>query len=147
MTNRVQRRAVPPLRSPLRSPLGLVLAVVALIGQLALGAMVLPDAAQARQVSALDALSVMCGGVAPAAHQGPAAHRGPAAPRRHHAAEVALCPLSGALAGQAFVVAPEPVVPPPGHGAGSAWRVAHSPRGPPMRAARAGFARGPPILV
>jgi len=137
MTNRVQRRAVPPLRSPL----GLVLAVVALIGQLALGAMVLPDAAQARQVSALDALSVMCGGVAPAAH------RGPAAPRRHHAAEVALCPLSGALAGQAFVVAPEPVVPPPGHGAGPAWRVAHSPRGPPMRAARAGFARGPPILV
>ncbi len=132
MTNRVQHRAVPPL--------GLVLAVLALVSQLALGAMVLPDAAQARQARALDALSVMCGGAAPG--------RQDQAPRRHHhAAEVALCPLSGALAGQAVVVAPAPLLPAPALVALAVWRMALAPRGPPGRVARPGFARGPPILV
>ncbi len=125
-----------------RSPVGLVLAVLALVSQMALGAMVLPDAAQARQASALDALSVMCGG----APQGHVDHA-PGAPRRHHAAEVALCPLSGALAGQAVVMAPAPVLPALGLVARPVWRMVDGARGPPLRVARPGFARGPPILV
>ena len=80
---------------------GLLIALLALVSQVALGAVVLPDEASARDQSAatLDAVSILCDGAAPAPRdRAPAHHR--------HDPECALCPLCIALATAAAPAGP-----------------------------------------
>ena len=113
--------------------------LVALVSQLALGAVVIPDDAQA-QLAALDAASVFCQSGANA----PGSDRPPV---QRHASDYALCPLSVSLALPALVFAPEPILPEPG--LGHALRLAPLPQGraPPSHAFAAAYPRGPPHLA
>jgi hypothetical protein len=83
---------------------GLLAAVLALVSQLALGAVVLPDDAPAGQLAELDAVSVLCTGAAPDADS--------PAPHRHYAADLTVCPLGIALAAPCCLPEPAPALPP-----------------------------------
>jgi hypothetical protein len=126
---------------PVRSLAGLLLAVLALVSQLALGAIVLPDeaAAQEQSIAALDAISVLCQSPTPAAPD--------RAPAHHRCPDCALCPLSVALAMQATVLASGPDLPPPS--SQSAIRLALPPpaRAPPAQPHTTPLPRGPPVLI
>ncbi len=118
---------------------GLLLAVLALAGQLALGAVVLPDAPARSQAEALDALSVICVAEAPVQ---------PQPERRHpHRPECALVALSAALALPAAMLLPAAPLPVPTVGVLLRQAVAVSARGPPSHASYLGFPRGPPVLA
>ena len=123
---------------------GLLLAVLALVSQLALGSMVLPDAPARTQQSALDALSVMCGSGVPAS-SGQGAPQG--APHHRNHADGALCPLSVALALPAIVLTPAPLPPLPAAVPVRRLPTPESARGPPSHDSHLGFPRGPPILA
>ena len=118
---------------------GFLAAVLALVSQLALGAMVPPDDTAGRQLAALDAVSVLCtGNPAPAPR-----HRAP-----HHAADMALCPLDLALAMSGAVLLPfSALVPLPS--SMSARRTWQRPPGcgPPPPTARVGAPRAPPVTA
>jgi len=117
-------------------PIGLLLAVVALVSQLALGAVVAEDVSPAALL-ALDDVSLLCSGAAP--DQAPA--------HRHQSADFSLCPLSVALALPAVVPVPAPVFPAPR--AVLVVRQDERPpgRGPPPRTARVGAPRAPPFIA
>src|SRR5579875_719411 len=84
---------------------GLLAAVLALVSQLALGALVVPGADDAGALARLDAVSILCSDL-PTPDDGGAAHR-------HHAADLALCPLTVALDAPAFVLSTGPALPAP----------------------------------
>ena len=118
--------------------LGLLTALLALVSQLALGAMVLPDAPD--QVAALDAVGILCSGAAPTDDGG-------TAPHRHHASDLALCPLTVALALPAVVLTSAPALPPPAPVLAFRMRERPPGRGPPPPTARVGAPRAPPSLA
>ena len=120
---------------------GFLLAVVALASQLALGAMVLPDEASAREQStaALEAMTVLCDSSVPAApDHGPAHHR--------HVADSALCPFSAMGSLQAAVLASAPDLPLPVSRLAARAGLPPLARGPPAPSRRAPPPRGPPVL-
>ncbi len=116
--------------------IGLLAAVLALISQIASGAVMGPgEASNAR--STLAAVSVLCVGT-------PAG--GPGGTRHHpRAPGCALCPFDVALASPAYVLTPAVVLPrlPPA----ITMRIAAPPpaRGPPPPTARVGKPRAPPV--
>jgi hypothetical protein len=117
-----------------------VLTGLALIGQLALGA-VLPgeNAAVAQVANAFNAVAIFCMAPQPADHGGKA-HRHPAAP--------AICPASAALAMPSMVITPSSVLPLP---AASLLALASKERppgrGPPPAGARVSAPRAPPYMA
>ncbi len=120
--------------------LGLLLAMLAFVSLLALGATVLPDDASAAQQAELDAVSILC-------VSGPAAlpTHGPHPPR-HHAAP-ALCPLSLALALPLVLLALLPLLLGPAIRR-LAWRPREAAdRQPSSLASCLGLPRGPPALA
>jgi hypothetical protein len=118
--------------------LGLLVAVLAIVSQLALGAMVLPDNRPADAVAALDALSVLCQAGHPVGDKPVPAHRG---------SQAALNPLSVTLALPAAI--PVPAAWPLGPPATLVLRIAPPPpaRALPSVAAIAAYPRGPPLLA
>lgn len=135
---------LPPIVRRSRHPSGLLtylLVSIALISQLALGAMVLPDTSPDTTLSALDAVSVLCGTDQPSGHVPPSQHR-------HTPANPALCPISVALALPSVIptTAPEPPV---FSGAVVHLGAQERPpaRGPPSPTARVGTPRGPPLTA
>lgn len=121
-----------------RPSFGLLLAILALVSQLALGAMVLPDQATAADRTTLDAVAVLCRGGTPAPHR-------PTAP--HHTSDHALCPLSVALALPAVALTPGAPVPPPSSTRLIPAWARPAATGPPAALSSARFARGPPVLA
>ncbi len=123
---------------PRRLP-GFIVAVLALISQLALGAVVLPDHTPADGIAALTAAMVDCAPTTP----GGQPDRTPG----HHDDSGALCPLSVALALPSVILTPTPFLPPPP--LVLAVRMAHLPpaRAPPNRVPDAAYPRGPPALA
>jgi hypothetical protein len=118
---------------------GFLVAVLALISQLALGSVVLPDVAPASVLDTLSAAMVDCSPVTPADK------RLPPAPRPE--SEKALCPLSVALALPAVILLPAPMLPPPvlmlsGRGADLPQA-----RAPPSAVRYAPYPTGPPVLA
>jgi len=114
---------------------------IALVSQLALGAMVLPNDVPQGAIAALNAATVLCGGNQRPGDKGPAS-------RSHQPANPALCPTSVALALPGVIPTTAPIVPvssnsilylrtkerPPG-------------RGPPAATARVGAPRAPPVMA
>lgn len=119
---------------------GFIVAVLALISQLALGAVVLPDHAPTDGAAALAAAMVDC---APAS---PAGRPQTPTPGRHDDGS-ALCPLSVALALPSVILTPAPILPPPPRML--AVRTDRRPpaRAPPSRVPDAAYPRGPPALA
>jgi hypothetical protein len=118
-------------------PTGLLLAILALVSQVALGSLVLPADSAAAE---LDAVAIFCQTAAPATPQ-------PATPHHHHGPDCAICPLCAALAMPGAILTPAPLLPAP-----SIHRVAQialppPARGPPSRPFRIPLARGPPVLT
>ncbi len=127
----------PRRTGPVRRLPGFLVALLALISQLALGAAVLPDHAPADGVAALAAAMVDCAPGAPAAPP----------PTHHQQDGSALCPLSVALALPSVILTPAPILPAPLPM--MAMRTASRPqaRAPPNRVLIAAFPRGPPALA
>ena len=123
---------------------GLLFAVLALVSQLALGAMVLPDDAAARDAASLAAVSVLCDSsqVSPTGAVG-GTHRQAPLPHRHH--QGALCPLSLALALPAVVLAALAVLPAPTAATVLRLATGQRARAPPSLVGGLGLPRGPPI--
>jgi hypothetical protein len=124
-------------RSALAKACSLLMLMLALVSQLALGAIVLPDDTQAAQRDRMDTTAVLCGGHA---------DRGKAPAHRHHA-DVAVCPPSVALALPGVVLATAVVFPRPTWVALAAPADRPEIRGPPIVAPRPGLPRGPPVLA
>jgi hypothetical protein len=118
-----------------------LLAGIALVSQLALGGMVLPDDAPQGAIAALDAASILCGGNHPSGHQGPSSHR-------HQPANPALCPISVALALPSVIPTSSPVLPVSSDSV-LYFRAKERPsgRGPPAPTARVGAPRAPPLTA
>jgi hypothetical protein len=118
-------------------PFALLVAMLALVSQLALGATVLPDDAPHDAPDDLAAIAILCGTPAPDHHAPP--H--PAAP------DWALLPLSVALALPAVILTPTPLL--PRAPAALVFRAGTRPRAraPPPVAVAAAYPRGPPILA
>ncbi len=116
-------------------------AVIALVSQLALGAVLPPDEPTPQQIAALNAVRVLCDGVAPSDRGG--------APQQHHRhLAPAMCPIGATLSLPSVVLTPAPVLPAPS----AAMRYARAPerppgRGPPPATARVGVPRAPPVPV
>ena len=121
---------------------GLLLAVLALVSQLALGSFVLPDEAAAREqsVAALDALSVICNSTNPASPT-------PTKPHHRHGPDCAVCPLCIALALQAVVLGSPPDLPAPSSRLADRATLPPPARAPPAQPRLAPPARGPPVLT
>ncbi len=120
---------------------GLLLAVLALVSQLALGSIVLPDdaSAQERSVAALEALSVLCDSSVPTSpDQAPTHHR--------HSPDCAICPLSVALAMPAVVLASGPELPPRSSRLATRASLPPPARAPPGQPRYTPPSRGPPVL-
>ena len=118
-----------------------LLAGIALVSQLALGAMVLPDDSPQGALAALDAASILCGGNHPSGHGSPASHR-------HQPANPALCPISVALSLPSVIPTPAPELP-VSSGSVLYLRTKQRPpgRGPPAATARVGAPRAPPLTA
>ncbi len=118
-----------------------LLAGIALVSQLALGAMVLPDDAPQGQIAALDAASILCGGNHPSGNGDPASHR-------HEPTNPALCPISIALALPSVIPTSAPELPLSSHSV-LFFRTKERPpgRGPPAATARVGAPRAPPLTA
>lgn len=116
-----------------------LLAVLALIAQLAVGSLVLPDVASAQAVTRLDAVTILCAG-APAHDASPHRHRRPDGST--------LCPLDIAQTLQGALLLPASATVPPRTLLAWRRRDAMPPaRGPPARLAWSLHVRGPPHLV
>jgi hypothetical protein len=123
-----------------RLPTGFLLAVLALVCQLAFGALLPAEEASARQLAALDAVSVLCDGSAPTTP-------GHGAPHHHHAPDCALCPLCIAMAAHGAILASAPPLPTPTSEPVAQAAFPPPARAPPSRAVRIAFPRGPPVLT
>ncbi len=114
-------------------------AIVAIVSQLALGSVVLPDAATDQRATLL-AAGVRCDGA-------PAAHAGGTTSHRHRHAATALCPLATALSLPPVVMISAPLpLPSPSLAFAAASRERPPGRGPPLPTARVGAPRAPPSL-
>ncbi len=120
---------------------GLLAAMVALVGQLAFGSLVAPDDAAASRLAALDAISILCDG-----HSTP--DPGGRAPHRHHAADLALCPLVAALAVPGCILpTASPLLAARSRATGARCWERPPGRGPPPATARVAPPRAPPIMA
>jgi hypothetical protein len=120
-----------------RFPTGLLLAMLALVSQLALGSVVLPQDAGAAE---LDAVAIFCQTAAPGTPQ-------PVTPHHQHAPDCAICPLCAALAAPGAILTPAPLLPTPSVHQVAQIGLPPAARGPPSRPLRISLARGPPILT
>lgn len=118
---------------------GLMAVLAALVSQLALGAVVIPDDPQSN-LAALDAASVFC-------QSGNDAQGGKRPPVQRHAADCALCPLTISLALSTVILTPEPLLPEPGLGRALPAGTRPQSRAPPSHAFAAAYPRGPPNLA
>lgn len=119
---------------------GYVIAVVALVSQLTLGSLALPDEPlSADRIAALEAASILCGGSA-----SPPGH---GTPVRQRTADYALCPLSVLLAAPAALLTSAPCLPPPAIGPALGQRHRPRARAPPSLEVASAYPRGPPRLV
>ncbi len=125
-------------RRPFRSA-GLMAVLAALVSQLTLGAIVIPDDPQA-QLAALDAASVFC-------QFGGSTDGNGRPPVQRHAADYALCPLGVPLALPNVILAPAPLLPEPGVGRVLPMGTLPQGRAPPSHAFAAIYPRGPPDLA
>ncbi len=133
-------RATLSVRPLSRIP-GLLLAVLALVSQLALGSLAPLDAEVDVQRTELAALTVLCQtALVDGSHA-------PAAPHHHRLPDYAPSPLAAALDLPCFVVVPTPVLPAPSAGVKLRLVSLLSARGPPSHKSHLGFPRGPPVLV
>ena len=125
------------LTRTLRSSVGLLLTILALVSQLALGSVVLADDASAAE---LDAIAILCQTPVPGAPV-------PAVPHHQHLPDCAICPLCVALALPGAILTPAPLLPAPS--VRSVAQVALPPpaRAPPDRPLRIAQPRGPPALT
>ena len=131
---------LPIVMTSLYRRLGLLLALLAFVSLLALGATVLPDDASAAQQTELDAVSILCAS-SPAASPAHRPH-----PPRHHASP-ALCPLSLALALPLIVLALLPLLLGPAAQLVAWCRRDAADSLPSSLASCLGLPRGPPILA
>lgn len=121
--------------------LSFLLACIALVSQLALGGVVLPDESPQGAIAALDAASILCGGNHPSGNGGPASHR-------HQPANPALCPISIALALPSVIPTFAPELPVSSHSVLYLTTKERPPgRGPPAATARVGAPRAPPLTA
>ena len=120
---------------------GLILVVLALVSQVALGAVVLPDEAggAAQAVAALEAVAVYCDSSAPAVPGQEPAHR-------HQGPERAICPLSVALALPAVILTAGPDLPRPARRVVERVELPPAARAPPPPLHARPQPRGPPVL-
>ena len=117
-------------------------AVLALVGQLAVGSLVLPDRTDAASLSHLDATIVLCRS-SPSGH----AIEGRGNPtHRHHPLQVARS-LDLVLELPSVILPPASHLPPPSLAVGGASLKLPPARAPPLTAAWAWRARGPPVLA
>ncbi len=124
-------------------PVSFVVAVVALVSQLALGAMVLPDNTLPDVAGAIDAVGILCAG-SPTPDHGPGQRDG----HTHRPAAPAICPIGAALALPSIVPAPLPVLPaPPAAILVSRTHERPPGTGPPPPTARVGIPRAPPLTA
>ena len=133
-------RQISTPRSPGGLP-GLLLAVLGLVGQLALGAVVLPDEASAREqsISALDALTIVCASGTPVRPGNePSQHR--------HGTGCGLCPINLALSMPAAIPSPGPTLPPLQSRLAERAGLPPDARGPPTQPRTIPLPRGPPVL-
>ncbi len=110
---------------------GWVLALLALVGQLALGAMLPPDEARTEVAT----LAVLCRADMPPAPHGEQRHH-------RHVAAWALCPVAVA---SAILLASCPLLPLAAVGTVLRRHAPQAARAPPSHASHLGFPRGPPI--
>jgi len=119
---------------------GLVLAVLALVSQLAVGSLAPVDAWADGQVSELTALTVLCQGTPPL-------DAGHGSQRRRHLPDCAPAASSAELALPGFVLAPSTTLPAPVPGGRAPRPSLLSAHAPPSHRSRVGFPRGPPAFA
>lgn len=120
---------------------GLLLAMLALVSQLALGSLAPVDADADGQRAELAALTMLCRTtLVIGSHD-------PAAPHHHRLPDYAPASLAAALDLPCLVAAPAPVLPAPSSGARLRLVSLLSARGPPSHQSHLGFPRGPPVLA
>ena len=119
---------------------GLLAVLVALVSQLALGAVVLPDESPQSQLATLDAASIFC-------QTGSNTGGSDRPPIPHHAADYALCPLSVSLAQPVAVLVPDVLLPAPSQSLAMRPGALPQARAPPSRVVAAAYPRGPPGLA
>ncbi len=133
------RRVASSVRSQSRAH-GLLLAMLALVSQLALGLLAPVDADADGQRSELAAFTVLC--------QTPLEDRGSVPASHHHRApDYAPSTAAAALDLPCFVAVPAPVLPAPSSGTTLRLVSLLSARGPPSHTSHLGFPRGPPVLA
>ena len=116
-------------------------AVIALVSQLALGAVLLPDVPSQQQLAAFEAANVFCDGNQTSNHGGKPDHN-------HRQQPPAICPISITLSLPSIVLAPTPVLPAPSSYVIHARAFERPPgRGPPPATARVGAPRAPPLSI
>lgn len=115
-----------------------LLAIVALVSQLALGSLVLPDPAAAKSAAEFRAATVLCRSAAH--HQAPPTHQ------RRQPTQQAASPLD-ALELAAVILPPAVMLPLPHLPPGSRMAILPPARAPPASMVRAQRARGPPRLA
>jgi hypothetical protein len=121
--------------------LGFLAAVIALVSQLALGAVLPTDGPTPQQIAALNAVRVLCDGSQPTDRGGRPDHG-------HRPLAPAICPISVTLSLPGIVLTPAPVLPAPPGPVLFARAVERPPgRGPPPATARVGVPRAPPISI
>ncbi len=121
--------------------LGFLTAVIALVSQLALGAVLPPDEPTPQQIAALNAVRVLCDGVQPTDPGDKSSHG-------HRPMAPAICPISVALSLPSVVLTPVPLLPAPPHSALYVVALERPPgRGPPPATARVGIPRAPPLSI
>ncbi len=125
------RFTVPALRA--------VLAIVALVSQIVLGSLVLPDRADARPLVALRAAMVLCGSGASA--------RTPPHHQRQHPGPETCCPLEMALELPAAILTPTVTMPPARLPTRGRMTTLPPARAPPSAVRWTQRARGPPSLA
>jgi len=119
---------------------GYLIAMIALVSQLALGAMVLPDDSAGMEIATLDAVSILCG-------QNHAHGDDNLPPEKHRPVDLALCPLSATLALPAIILTLTPVLQAcPGCVLSIGIDYKPPGRGPPLATARVGAPRAPPSI-
>jgi hypothetical protein len=132
----VAQRAAHP-----RAFLGFLAAVLALVSQIAFGAVLPADEPTPQQIAALNAVRVLCDGVQPADHGGKTDHG-------HRPLAPAICPVGVALSLPGVILTPGPLLPAPSAAALYIRAVERPPgRGPPPATARVGVPRAPPLSI
>jgi hypothetical protein len=112
---------------------------MALVSQIMLGSLVLPDRAAARPLAALQTAMILC--------RSEPARTMPSHHRQHHPIHGTACLLDVALELPAVILTPAVIMPPPGLPTGSRMIALPPARAPPAAMVWTLRARGPPNLV